>query len=84
MMHRALDQMCTEIGGDVGAQLRVAIQATETEAVNSVDAHRFLAAFRWIAGQDRSVAEKVEALAKLLALPKCHVVIPSAKAFFGW
>jgi hypothetical protein len=85
MMHPALDHFCAEIGGDIGAQLRAAIAATETEAVNNVNAQRFLNAIRWIAGQDRSVAEKVEALAKLIATGRgCHVMIPSARKFFGW
>jgi hypothetical protein len=84
-MNQAIDQFCSEIGGAAGAQLRAAIAATETEAVSNVDARRFLAAISWILEQPRTPVEKLEAIEKLLAMPRgAHVLIPSAQKFFGW
>jgi len=64
-------------------QLMDAIVGLDRAAILNRDARGFLAALEWIAGQDRTLDEKL-AVAKLLALPKAHVLIPSAKAFFGW
>jgi hypothetical protein len=61
-----------------------AIIGLDRAAILNRDARGFLAALEWIAGQDRSLDEKLGAVAKLIVLPKAHVLIPSAKAFFGW
>ena len=61
-----------------------AIVGLDRAAILDRDARGFLTALEWIAAQPRSHDERLAAVAKLIDLPKCHVLIPSAKAFFGW
>jgi len=85
-MNTALDELLNDLGdlGDDGDRLRAAIDAFEIEAGNDVNAAALMENLVWIAQQPRSVAERVAAMAELLALPRGRVFIPSAAQFFGW
>ena len=84
MMNHALDELCADLGTD-GADLRGVFNALENEAGSNANARALLAAIGWIAAQDeRSVAERLAAMAELLALPRGHVFIPSMAEFCGW
>lgn len=56
----------------------------EAESICNWHALRFLKAVTWIVSQPRTLDEKLEALGKLLSLPKCHVLIPSMRRLTGW
>lgn len=56
----------------------------ELESVHNRDALQVWKAVNWILSQPRTVREKLDALCKLTALPRAHVLIPSMKRFLGW
>jgi hypothetical protein len=84
MVSHALNELCDDLAEYDGENLRAAFHAIENEA-DSANARAFLAALGWVAAQDeRSVAERLAAMAELLALPRGHVFIPSMAEFCGW
>jgi hypothetical protein len=88
MSHPIVKQFVAELRADpqlatLADEFDQAVCAIEHEAVTNRDARTFFKAVRWIVGQDRTNAEKIEALGKLLALPRGPVVIGMRK-LTGW
>jgi hypothetical protein len=82
-MSTALNKLFNDLGDD-GDRLRAATHAMENEANSNANARAFLAAIRWIAEQPRTPAEKIIAIAELVALPRGFVHIASLAEFCGW
>jgi hypothetical protein len=88
-MNQALAKLCDDLAALLGDEhaaddYRAVLDGIARDATNSRDAAKLLKAFEWIAEQPRSTSEKLEAMGKLTAMPRCHVLIPSAQEFFGW
>jgi hypothetical protein len=88
-MSPALSGFVAELRGDphhaaLGDEFDRVARAIEHEAVANKDARAFLKAVAWIVGHpDRTIAERMEALGKLLALPPGPIVVGMRK-LTGW
>ena len=89
MSHPIVKQFITELRADpqlatLADEFDQAARSIEHEAVTNKHARAFFKAVAWIVGrQDRTIAEKIEALGKLLALPRGPIVVGMRK-LTGW
>jgi hypothetical protein len=88
-MHPSVTHFIAELRGDpqladLADGFNQMACAIERESVTNRDARVFLKAVLWIIKhEDRTLAERIEALGKLLALPRGPVVI-GMKKLTGW
>ena len=89
-MNAVLEQFVKELGAQpdlvegAGAEaFAQAFEALELEGVKNWHARRFMQAVTWILQQPRTVAEKLEAIEMLVALPRGPRIV-SMPQLTGW
>jgi hypothetical protein len=79
-----LDEVRTGLDPALAVGFDLAFRAVQDEGVTNKHARSFLKMVGWIVSQPRTLAERLDALGKLLALPRTGPRIVNLKQLTGW
>ena len=85
---RAVQQFIADlranIGDEVADQFEQELEATDLAADGCIHHGNFFAALEWILSQPRTVQEKIEAIGKILAMPRGGMIVINLPKDVGW
>jgi hypothetical protein len=85
---RAVQQFIADLRADLGDEpadlFEQELEATDLAADGCIHHHNFFAALEWIISQPRTVQEKIEAIGKILAMPRTGMIVVRLPQDVGW